>query len=115
MHPYKRNVLSLRSFAVNQVVLFYRQRYGWRKGVVSCIERPTIFVFLDGKLLPTHKARVRPYFDELSLPPEVFDGEPDLYEYLEQPATGNEVEKHGLSQSLSGQAPISGFSPEYSS
>lgn len=73
LHPFRRNVNSLRSFTANEKVWFYRNRDGWRVGIVAAIEKPIITVSYDGKMFPTYENRIRPYFGELSIPPELHD------------------------------------------
>ena len=73
LDPYHRNLIRFRTFSINEKVWFYRKGSGWRVGTVSSIDSPTIMVARDGKFYPTHEHRVRPYFGEISIPPEICD------------------------------------------
>ena len=71
INPSRRQTTSIRHFHVEQNVWFYRRKFGWRTGQVARIDLPTIYLSYDSKLFPTHENRVRPFFGDLSLPPEI--------------------------------------------
>ena len=73
LDPYHRNVVRFRHFIVNQKVWFHRRLKGWQVGTVKSIDSPTIMISCDGKQYPTHEHRVRPYFGEISMPPELMN------------------------------------------
>ena len=73
-----RHVNSLLNVHVYQKVWFYRRKHGWRQGVVSKINRPTVHVTYENRDYPTHELRVRPYFGEFSVPPEIRENEDEI-------------------------------------
>lgn len=66
--PNERLLTMLRNFHINQCVWFRRRLHRWREGIDSEGYLPTIYVSYQGKLYPTHEARIRPHFGDLSLP-----------------------------------------------
>lgn len=50
------------------MILLHRKRHGCRTGIISAIGHHTITITFEGKLYPTDKGCVRPYFEDLSVP-----------------------------------------------
>ena len=67
----RRQVTSLQHFHVEQNVWFYRRKFGWRKGQIARIDRPTVYISYESNIFPTRENRVRPFFGDISLPPEI--------------------------------------------
>lgn len=75
--PFHRYDTSLRLFQPNQKVWFYRRNHGWRPGLVISINRPTVSVRHGSHLYPTHENRVRPFFNETFIPPDISTNDSD--------------------------------------
>ena len=80
-----RHVTELKLFHINNKVWFHRSKYGWRLGLVVKVDRPTIHVQYGNTLYPTQENRIRPYFGENSLPPELNLDDPETYSNLDKP------------------------------
>lgn len=63
---------------MNENVRLHRHRQGWRQGVFASLDYPNVMVELEGRFYPTHSTRVRLYFGEISIPPQIM-GEQLLY------------------------------------
>ena len=93
-NSYHRYDKTLRVFTPNQFVWFHRRLHGWRKGIVQSIQPPTINIRLGDRLYPTHETRVRPYFDEYAIPPEILSQDKDeieLPDYDVNPSTSKTI------------------------
>ena len=80
-----RHVSDLKLFTINDKVWFHRSRFGWRKGTVVKVERPTIHVQFENKTYPTHENRVRPFFGNVSLPPDLKNDDPQSHGTMDKP------------------------------
>ncbi|MEM1282625.1 MAG: hypothetical protein AAGG81_03645 [Chlamydiota bacterium] len=69
--PYHRYDRTLRIFSPNQKVWFHRKKHGWRQGIVAQVNNPSILVKFGNRIFPTHETRVRPYYEEYAIPPEI--------------------------------------------
>lgn len=99
--PQKRNLTTLRHFAINQRVRFYRRIHSWRECIVSKIDTRTIYVSYNGCFYPTREARVRLQLGALSLPPDLVHKLHTDHLSLLQPYI------HPRSLTLSSPAPLS--------
>ena len=80
-----RHVTDIKLFKVEDKVWFHRSKQGWRAGKVTKIQRPTIFVYHDGKIFPTHENRFRPHFGDSFTPPELSEDDESSRGVLEKP------------------------------
>ena len=80
-----RHVTEMKLFQVNDKVWFHRSKHGWRIGNVTKVERPTIHIHHNNKTYPAHENRIRPYFGENSLPPELTLDDPETCSNLDKP------------------------------
>jgi len=80
----RRHVTKIPHFNFGEKVWFHSRNFGWRAGTVARIDRPTIHVSLDSKLYPSHESRVRPFFGEAYVPPEIMANDDDEVETLDR-------------------------------
>lgn len=69
LKTFRRIVVTFKSFAVHEKVLFHRFSHGWRQGTVAGIDSTTSNDEFEQKIYLTHSTRVHPFFGELSIPP----------------------------------------------
>lgn len=83
---------------------FSRRKLGWRQGFVSRVLKPTVYVKFGNTLFPTHETRVRPFFDDYFISPEVLDHDNDELELpgdtLRENETLDLTEQEPLSQKI---------------
>ncbi|KAI0565265.1 integrase core domain protein [Gracilaria domingensis] len=108
LSSFRRHVRDYLSLQVGQQVWFHRKRHGWRKGTITQINRLEVIVSHGSRIYPTHERRVRPYFGDVSLPPDVLDHEED--EFL---SPGEEADTSPPQSSTSTPDPQSASSPQF--
>lgn len=64
----KRNIVTIKYFAIYENMWFHRRRYGWFQEIVLSFYPPTMMIEYKNTF-PIHSNQARPFFAEMSLAP----------------------------------------------
>ena len=102
-----RHVTELKLIKIGDRVWFHRHKQVWREGKVVRVQRPTIHVEAHGTLYPTHKNRIRPFFDEQYAPPQLDNDDKLDYGTLDKPNLQEHPTVDNNKSKVRGHMPIS--------